>query len=245
MFELAIFDLSHDQGSLERELWQVADEQFLPAETRMRLATVGIRCGSLGAQLPDAVSRCLEAQQSSVVLEEKDGAAVISDLPTQRRFQCRPGRPQYILVRKTREESIRSLVSGDSSIGDGVQDVVCELCIKAHPLGDGRVHLAAAGVIRHGGPRQRWVAEQGQFRLDNDRECKSFDESRVEASLVPGQSVVWGAMPNAAGLGGILFGEDPAAGGKRRIVVLRLAHSQRDDLFTPQKMATPIVTSAP
>ena len=226
-------------------MWREADEQFLPTEVRRRLTAEGIRCGSLGSQLPEHIRKWLEAQQASVALEEKDGAAVVSDVPTQRRLQCRADRPQFILVCKPRPELVLTRLVDGESLSEEFRDAACELRLNANPQGDGRVRVEVIAGIRHGNPRQRWVGDQGLFRLDNNRECKFFDGTKVEATLVPGQTLLWTAAVEANGIGQAFFADDQVAGLRRKIVLIRLAQTKLDDLFAPQRVSTPIVTPAP
>lgn len=245
LLEIAVLDLAHDESEAVGDLWRDGDEQFLPSEMRRRLSSEGIRCGSLGSEIPETIRKWLESQQSSVALDEKDGAAVISDVPTGRRIQCRAGRPQYIVVRKAREAVLVTRVAAGETTTEEFQDAACELCLTAKPLGDGRVRLEAVAGIRHGNPRQRWVGDQGLFRLDNNRECKFFEDTQVAATLVPGQTLLWTATTEPRGVGQAFFAEDQAAGLAQKIVLIRLAQTKLDDLFAPQQASTPIVTPTP
>ncbi len=245
LFEIAVVDVGDGAAGVEEELWREADEQFLPTEVRRRLAAAGIRCGSLGSQIPESIRKWLESQQTSVALDEKDGAAVLSDVPTQRRLQCRAGRPQFILACKPRPKLVvTNRVDGEAT-SEEFQDAACELRLKANPQGDGRVRLEVVAGIRHGNPRQRWVGDQGLFRLDNNRECRFFDDTKVEATLVPGQTLLWTAAAEEKGIGQAFFADDQAAGLRRKIILVRLAQTKLDDLFAPQHASTPIITPGP
>lgn len=244
VLEIAMLDVPPDDPWDPAELWNEVDEQFLPADVRRRLADHGIRCGLLGAQVPDTLWRRMNADQS-ITLDNKDGAAVLSDVPSRRRLQCRGNRQQWIVVRK----DLETLTLGKQGTGqvepEEFRDAACELSFKTLPLGDGHVRLDLTCAVRHGPQLQRWVGEDGSFRLDSNRACRLFEGSRFEASLAPGRTLVIGATPAGVGLGGAFFAANPAKGSSHKILFVRLAASQLDDLFSPQQRSTPIVTAAP
>lgn len=243
VLEIALLEVPGEQQ--EAELWEEADEQCLPLPTRRNLAILGLRCGLLGTQLPDWIRHQLEVQQQSVVWEEKDGTAVVSDVPTQRRMQCRAGRKQWIVVRKARQELTLNLHGDPTPQPEVYRDAECAIGVHAVPQGDGSVHLELVSELRHGQPQQCWVGDQGMFRVESRRDCVRFEDSQIEALLAPGQTLLLAATAEPQGVGEAFFTSQSAEGPRRQAVLIRLAQTQSDDRFAPSQASPPIVTPPP
>jgi hypothetical protein len=114
--------------------------------------------------------------------------------------------------------------------------------VTATPHGDGTVDLELTPEVHFGRPRQRWVGQTGLFHAEIAQETAAFDALSIRASLTPGQTLVLAADAVRGRLSQAfcdgLCGE--TAPGK--LVLLRLAQTQLDDLFDPQQALTPIAT---
>jgi len=245
VIELAMLDLAQVQEASTADLWREADEQQVPTELRGKLAQNGLRCGVLGGQLPSWITDHLGDRGKLLQLDESECTAVVSDLLTQRRIQCRANQHRSIPIGlKCKELDLGPPGSEELT---RYTDAQCHLNITANPKGDGRVALELVPEIQHGPPRQRWVGGDGLFRLDASRDSIRYDDLKVTATLVPGQTLILESLPGANGVGKALFGNKTsgpaAAGGK--LVLVRLAQTQLDDLFAPQQTLTPIATQAP
>lgn len=286
VLEVAMLNVPAGETWDRDKLWREADEQRLPAEKRLMLADRGLRAGVIGTQLPKWISEKLEEQQGVVEFENKDGAAVLSNVETQQRLQCRAGRKRPVRLGETQDEMVLAAAPRETTDGDSdaeneenaeateksaaqdaagedsdsasavvtdqppppatdgriFKDAQCEVIVTAFPQGDGRVRVELTPQIRHGEPRRRWVAKQGSFHIDVGRECEVFEDLRMEVELEPGETLAIGATDAAAPLGQLLFGENSKAGFDRRVMLVRLAQTQLDDLFAPHDEATPIAT---
>ncbi len=245
VLELAMLDLAAVQEAWTADLWREADEQQVPTELRGKLARNGLRCGVLGGQLPSWITDHLADRGKLLQLDESECTAVVSDLLAQRRIQCRANQHRSVPVgSKCKELSLSC--PGSEELTKYV-DAQCHLSITANPKGDGRVALELVPEIEHGSPRQRWVGGDGLFRLDASRDSIRYDDLKVTATLVPGQTLILESLPNANGVGKAFVGNKTSgpASAQGKLVLVRLAQTQFDDLFAPQQSLTPIATQPP
>jgi hypothetical protein len=241
VLEIATVELRGSDEEFVEQFWKEVDEQHFATELRRRLADQGLRCGIVGAQLPAWVARRLEEQRRHLELDEKDGAAVLSDVAAQRRYQWRAHQRRAIPVGSVREALTLERPWAEGEAVPTYSDAQCHVGITVEPHGDGRVSLALVPEIHHGEVRQRWVAQRGSFRVDAKRDCCRLDDLEVPATLAPGQTLVLASTPEPRRVGGAFFSA-PARDGGTRLLLVRLAQTQLDDLFSPQQPFTPIAT---
>ena len=244
--EFAMLDLSDAQEGCTNDLWREVDEQQVPVETRRKLAQHGLRCGVVGSQLPSWITDQLAGQSKRLELDESKRTAVVSDLLTERRIQCRANQRRSVPVGINCKELDVSGPECDSEASHKYVDAQCHLGLTVIPKGDGQVELELVPEIQHGPLHQRWVGQDGLFHLDASRDSVRYDDLKVAAALLPGQTLVLAAMPQAKGLGQVFAGRDGGgATAQGKLVLLRLAQTQFDDLFNPQHTPTPIATQPP
>jgi hypothetical protein len=242
VLEFALVEIPHNENEEYERLWGKVDEQHLPTDLRRKLAANGLRCGVIGAQLPNWVRGQLDSPRKSVELISDDGMASICESTTQGRVHCRPGQQRAITVTDKRKELNIDEESEDQMLPVTYEEATCEFALVAEPQGDGRVRLELTPEISHGPPRQRWVGNDGLFRVDLTRDRKRFMDSQLVATLSPGQTLLVAAAPDAQNLGKAFFLEDAKSRRCRKILLVRLAQTQCDDLFAPERSLTPIAT---
>lgn len=243
VFETAIINVDGEPTAEERAFWRSADELRVPTVARRALAEAGIRCGVIGSHLPDWAKNRLAEQQKKVDLEEENGTAVLSNIPTQQRLQCRSHQTRVIPLSEAVD---RLRVSATTEGEDAVtyEHAQCGMSLSCEALGDGRVQVALTPQILHGPPRQRWVGENGDFRIDAGSDCEKFSEQVIALELSPGQTAVVSSVLPAKSLGAALFGPSSPEASQRKILLVRLAQTQFDDLFSQLEASTPIATTA-
>jgi hypothetical protein len=121
------------------------------------------------------------------------------------------------------------------------QDAQCQFDLTAMPEGDGTVSIQLTPEIYHGQSHQCWVAQDGTFRVDSTRNCQRFEDLFIETILSPGQTLVLSASPDPVGLGEAFF-IDAKSQRRRTVLLVRLAQTQLDDLFAPDRSLTPIAS---
>ena len=240
--EIAVLELTGGGEPEAQQLWQRVDEQGLSFALRRRLADQGLRCGVIGAQVPGWIREELREQCRQLRLDEDRGTATPDDIAVQRRLQCRAGQKRYIPVGQVCDQLTLEPPAGDPVDPQQYRNGQCQLAVTVTPHGDGTVDLELTPEIHFGKPRQRWVGQTGLFHAEIAQETAAFDALSIRASLTPGQTLVLAADPVNGRLSQAfcdgLCG-DTAPG---KLVLLRLAQTQLDDLFDPQQTLTPIAT---
>ena len=248
VLEIAFVPVPEEDFDLQRELWDFVDEQHLPTELRRRLARNGFRVGIMGEQLPGSIQQLLD-ERTGVVESLVNAAGTSGTEPVARRErrQIRAGRRAQIVASHTVHASLVALYRDDEGAirGDTFEHAQCVFSLISHPTGDGRVQLELTPEVQHGQPRQGWVGHEGAFRWDAERERRVFERLRIEAMLSPGQTIVLSSTHDAVGLGGQFFTPDPKRQESRRVLLIRLAQTQFDDLFAPDRMIAPLATPSP
>lgn len=242
--EVAVLDLPENELAEGVELWEEADEQQLPIELRRKLASNGLRCGVIGGQLPNWIRRGLDAPNRAVELDPDGGTARICDTHIQRRVQCRPGKRSPIQIGPRRESlNVGDEVQEEEETTPAYEDAQCQFTLSTTPEGDGTVAIQLTPEIHHGRSHQCWVAQDGVFRVDSTRDCESFDDLRIETTLSSGQTLLLTASQEPMGLGKAFFAADAEPKHSQTVLLIRLAQTQLDDLFAPDRSLTPIATA--
>jgi hypothetical protein len=85
----------------------------------------------------------------------------------------------------------------------------------------------------------------GVFRQVSGRHHETFDNLRIETLLTPGQTLVLCGTEPLVGMGRQFFttGGAPDTAGKR-LLLIRLASTQYDDLFSPERVVAPTMRNS-
>jgi hypothetical protein len=228
---------------LEGGFWQSVDEQVLPVGLRAELRRNGFRAGLLRGSLPEELRRRLAEQRASAreIDPENEPDSLGSSV---QRLQSRSGKRSKLLMGDTVASlSILTPENGRLS-GRTFQAAQCLLSVKTYARGDGGADLEITPEVEHGEARQRWVGQshEGSYRLDANRERWQLDKLRCRFSLAPGQTVVFSCMDPAVGAGASFFARDSRESGTRRVVLVRLAQTQVDELFTERPASAALTT---
>jgi hypothetical protein len=238
-------------------LWEQVDEQAVSSETRLQLARNGFRVGLVGAQVPLGISRLLDlAVAPASGPENRIQASQMQDEPQviRRHMQVRPGTRQEIIASEVYDELPVLVSDGAQLAGQTYAQAQGMFALRTNNLRDGQVKIDLVPEIHHGLPRQRWVAGQGMYRLDAGRDKKAFDSMSISAPLARGQMLVMTCLPNRPGSLGYHFFSDKRAGRTdQKLLVMRLAQAQHDDLvmsaeeldLQPRKTADSTIPDAP
>jgi len=222
-------------------VWLAADEQQLAVESRRRLADNGLRCGLLGSQLPPELRELLDAAASPLGPGTDVGISADAATATQQRLPLRAGNLGRIVLGST-HDLLHVLTQEEGELrGETYREARCELAVRSYPQGDGRVRLEFTPEIHHGQPRQRYLGGQGGIRVESRQDERVFERLRFDATLSPGQILVFGPTLPGKGLGGCFFAS-PGDEQPGRLLLVRLAQTQLDDLFAPEQVAAPLAT---
>ncbi len=217
------------------ELWQELDEQHFPADLRCRLTRNGFRAGVVDGQIPVALSNLLELSDKPAPANEIKGAS-LADLITKphvmrRHMQIRAGQPNEIVASGIYEQLPVLMYESDQISGETYNQAQGIFNLKVFPLPDGRVQVDLTPELHHDQPRQHRVADQGMMRLDFSRPKRVFEDLALSAKLSPGGMLVMTSLPNRSGSLGHQFFTENDGRMEQKVLVLRLAQTQHDDLF--------------
>jgi hypothetical protein len=219
------------QAELNTQLWQQIDEQCIPVDQRRRLNDNGFRCGLVGSQMPDRLRQVLDQQQSTPLDQEVQSEMDV--LKNSKRVHHRAGRrcefvthaPQpnmVVLYREARQQKVG---------GQVFHDAQCVLASRCYPEGHGGARLELVPEVHHGEPRKQWVASEGTFHPLTGREREVFTDLMIDVQLAPGQTLILSCTDEIKGLGQNFFVEAGPGDAQRKMFLIRLAQTQRDDLF--------------
>ncbi len=226
---------------LNQRLWQEVDEQHLPADLRRRLGQNGFRVGLVGGQIPMALSELME-------LEDKPpptGVANqinVADLDTDPRvtrahLSIRTGQRKEVLTSSVYDRVTVLIRESDQLNGSTYTQAQALLAVKTFAQSDGRVRLELVPELHHGESRRRFVGNQGMFRFEPGRPRRVFDRMAISATLSPGSMLLLSSRPELPGsLGHHFFTTEDNGHRQQKLLVLRLAQTQHDGLFTPPQV---------
>lgn len=213
-------------------LWQEIDEQAIPLEVRQALRDNGFRCGIVPMHLPAAI----RDQLNEVAQVEPDNIAPA--VSPQGRYQRRPGQSLELVGPITYAELPVLVREGARIHGRTYNNVQCILEVKAYPSGDGHARLEVLPFVRHGEPKRRFVPndDTSMLRLEVAAERAIFPSLLSSVSLAPGESLVMTCIEDACGLGKSFFIDNTLGQPQQRLVLVRLAHTQSEDLFSAEPL---------
>ncbi|MFM2095161.1 MAG: hypothetical protein RIS70_2285 [Planctomycetota bacterium] len=222
-------------SELQRDWWNTIDEQALPQDVRENLAQNGIRVGIISGEIPKQLRDVLAQPQSNRV-GDQDPDSSQGCVVSQQRLQQRSGRRGKIVTSELRDEIISLVPKSGRVVGQTYYQAQCLFSIRSYPQGDGQLKLDLVPEIEHGQPRTRWIGQptDGSFRLDTGRERAVYNELRFEPRLAAGEALILTCSDECKGLGREFFIDTKGDARMQRILLIRLAQTQLDDLFSPE-----------
>lgn len=223
-------------------IWSEVDEQHFPTELRRQMAANGLRCGIVGMQLPPKLKEALDASEPGAVERGEDSLADPELDRAPRRIQCRSGQRAKILVTK-QLDTLSLLVLEDNRVrGFPLSQAQCLFGLKAYPQGDGRAKIELTPEVEHGEMKTQFVGRDGSVLPQLGQDRVVLDKLRLSAMLAPGHVLMIAGTPEVKGVGSTFFTEADSGTTYRRILLVRLAVTQYDDLFAPDQMVKPLAT---
>ena len=219
-------------------LWDEVDEQHFPTELRRELDAGGFRAGAVGCQMPVTLSKLLELSDKPPPTEQVVETSLedLDSTPTvvRRHKQLRAGKPCEIQASGVYEELPVVMCRDGQLCGRSYENAQAVLVLKAFPEADGRVRLEIVPEVHHGQQRKRFVGSHGALRMDVGRARRVFDELTLSARLSVGQMIVLSSLESRPGsLGHHFFTRDNGSR-ERQLIVVRLAQTQHQSMFSPE-----------
>jgi hypothetical protein len=219
-------------------LWQEIDEQRFPVDLRQRLADNGFRVGRVGNHVPDRLTKLMEIKEEPA----GDVAAASETFAAQpkivvRHLQAGMGLRQEIASHQT--ESMTPLIVGENgelqgktfAKGQGI------FALRTQPQPDGAVRFEMTPEVHFGEPRMDWAlggSGAGEWRMEPGRPKEVFDSLKLETSLAPGEMLVLTSLPERAASLGHQFFVETTNGAEQKLLIIRVAQTQHDPLFSAE-----------
>ena len=240
--DLAFVRVNASDGGRYDAIWNAADEQRLDADLRTALEKNGLRAGVLGQQLPARLRELIDSPPK-LLADLSQGQPDELDLSGGRQhLPVRAGRRSIIKASKV-FPTLPLLLSEDGTVrGYQLTDARCTLSLRAHPQGDGRVKLSLTPEIEHGELKARWGGSEGMMIQQTSQDRLILDRLSFEATLGPGQSLLVSTTLEIKGLGEYFFSQHVGGAVERRLLLIRFAQTQFDNLFAPEQTSAPLAT---
>jgi hypothetical protein len=219
-------------------LWADVDEMNLPAEVRQRLACNGFRVGLVGGQVPASLARLLELKDKPAPrcrsLENQIVDLEHEPRVVRRHMELRAGVWTPMIASDVQEEMPVLLCFPTGVEGESFRSAQAVLAIKVAAERDGRVRVRLVPEIHHGESKLRYVSTQGALRIQPGQAKRAFEDMTMEAVLAPGHILVLSTvLHRPSTLGHRFFTENTDGHVEQKLLVLRLAQTQHDELFEP------------
>lgn len=215
------------------KLWELVDEQALPAESRRQLAAGGMRAGLVGPGVPGPLAAVLKVTDRRVEDSERQMVSLDPDGGVKLRLlHAQAGKRIELAIPRVREEmSLLEAVDGRVQ-GKTYRQAECRLALRAFPQGDGRVRLDLTPELHHGEFKSHVRGSDGVLLWTQEREKKIFEDLKLEPALAAGQMLLLTCRPNRSGTAGWHFFVDTSASKPEAILwVFRVARAAPDPAF--------------
>jgi hypothetical protein len=223
-------------------IWSEVDEQHFPTELRRQMSANGLRCGIVGMQLPPKLKEALDASEPGAAERGEDSLADPELDRAPRRIQCRSGQRAKVLVTKQLDALSLLLLEDTHVRGLPLSQAQCLFGLKAYPQGDGRAKIELTPEVEHGEMKTQFVGRDGSVMPQAGQDRMVLDKLRLSAMLSPGDVLMISGTPDVKGVGSSFFTETDSGTTYRRILLVRLAVTQYDDLFAPDQIVKPLAT---
>lgn len=228
-------------NTVDERLWSELDEQRFAPELRQILTQNGFRAGVSTWYVPEVLQEYLsdeppQAFGLDTTVEPSDSVPRV----LHRHLTLRTGHPGEIVATGILERLPVMFREEQEVRGRTFERAQGIWTVRTRPLGDGRVLIEMVPEIQYGNPKTAYVADDAILRLEVRRPKEVYESLRLEAALTPGEMLFLGAVPQRGGsLGHHFFAASPQSSGARKLLVVRLAQTQHDELFGTEDAAVP------
>ena len=241
ILEIAFVHVTPAANQPDAALWHDVDAVPLHWETHKKLSLNGIRCGLIAGQLPDSLQQLIQADKNTLDLQDLNGSLEHDLQRRNQRMHSRAGRRGQIILNNQVLPTVHLVTrDGNYSSGETFHQAQSVLEIRTYPQGDGRVRVQLTPEIQHGHLKSQFVGHDGSWLINNDRETRSFDSLAMEVMMTPGESLILSCTADVKGLGQQMFVDGKNDSDTQYLLLIRLAQTQFDDLFAPDKTAQPV-----
>ncbi len=206
--QLALLEMPAGDPYLNRELWDLADEEGLPLDRKALLQDNGFRIGQVGGLTPSRLQRLLESEKSCI---------------SARWIELRPGTPKEVQLGPALP-ACRYLVQGGKAEEVNVEQAQCLLVVVPALTAGGRTTLRFTPQVRHGEIRHVPcpAPDHSGFVLVPQQPTEDYPGLGWEVTLAANEYVVVGGRFDAPEtLGHQCFVRDGETPPVQRLLVIR------------------------
>lgn len=221
------------------QIWQQVDETVLDLQQRQILERNGLRAGLLIGRIPAELQRHIDQMGKGKTTDPLEVAGLSSDAVSQsRRLQCRAGRRKELVIRSEVSEPIHVFTVLDNHMsGETYYRATTLFDLRAIPKPDGSAIMSLTPEVQHGELRQAYVSSEFGVRPELRREQEIWKELEIQTQMQESQILVVSSSQPPRSIGDAFFVTNNADRGHDHLVLLvRLAKTQLDDLFAPERV---------
>lgn len=233
--EIALANIRIEDAARLDELWRTLDEQAISVESRRVLDLNGFRCGIASTHMPAIFRELVDRENDS-----NNAPALVGHQLVQNGY----GEFHPLEVGPTQAKLLWSLQDLEGRVRTGsCENATCLFELQTFAMGNGTAEIKLHPKIAYGQPKPKLASENNSFALRPLRDEIGLAELVFECRLKPGETLIVGPTHPAAGLGKSFLTDEQSDAGVVRLLLIRLARTQWDDLFSPPKKVSPLGTS--
>lgn len=243
VLEISIISLPPNRTDEIDKLFKTLDMTRVELDQRKSWDRNGLRVGVSGNAMPMEFDELLESE----IQDEDSGQTDETKLAPRRRIQARSGKPFRIATRPIESElSWFTIMADGYRTGGSRTNAQTEFEVRSYAKGDGSIQIRLSPEILFGEPKRVVTTSNASLRYEMKRDAITFPDLDLEANLYLGESLLLAAQTGGNsestatlpfGLGQAFFKGDD---GETKLVMIRLAQSQKDDLFDSSQNSQPL-----
>ena len=240
--EVALVDMPSDP-EMAASIWRRLDETSIDPAHRARLAANGFRIGVSPSVIPAEIEALIQTQRQLRDVDPETGAMAPGARGNQQRHQLRSGQTVQVTTGPIADRLAWIVDEDGYRIGRSVSQAECQLAVRGYPRPDGTVRLRLTPEIYHGVPTQGYGVADASLILRSSRNKEAFTSLEMIADLSAGQMLVVGCTDGDDRLAHRFLADSQATAERRRkVLLIRLAQTQLDDLFSSEQISQPLET---
>jgi hypothetical protein len=213
--DVALIEQPFGDRFLNRDVWDVGDEQGVNLELKPLLEDNGLRICQIGGLMPPRLHSLIASPRSC---------------PEPRRLRAEPGKPTLVAIGPARSHAVFRLAGQAGTRSWHFEEAHCQLEVVPTLEDDQRIRLRFTPQVRHGPARVAPRVEKDpdgplRWAMEAREAVEEFPQLRWESVLAPNEFVVIGAHLDHPGtIGPCLFLPEESPPRKQWLLVLRASH---------------------
>jgi hypothetical protein len=240
--QLIVAKIDPRDVELEKQAWSELDQQAIDLDVRKRLAANGIRCGVSTARLPLSLQNLIQHHAQSREADATNAESLVGEETLEQIMQVRAGHPSHIIMSPTFPRLAWIVDDEGYLYGDDNRQARCQFTLKTRPTSNNLVRIEMIPEITFGDTRQQIGVGNSALVYEMAQDRHILTPLAVDAELAEGQWLVIGNAESPSGIGQTFLKEPEEAGGRRKLILLRISKLSTDELFSPNSHRRAIAT---